>query len=153
MPKKKKLAASLIALVCMRWSLALVLFAGCGGAAIAPPAVANDPGYPSPPYGYAMGDVLPDLQFAGKRLAAGDDAASLPSQTISLGQLRDGARYLVIETAGAWCSDCAGDQPSMMQLEADYAAKGVAAGEVLLEGAYDAPATMDDVDGWSRDHA
>src|SRR4051812_3309697 len=103
MPKKKKPAASLIPSMNMRWSLAILLIAGCGGAAIAPPSVAADPGYPAGPYGYTRGEVLPDLQFAGKRVAAGADASSQSSQTISLGQLRDGARYLVIETAGAWC--------------------------------------------------
>src|SRR6476646_3596735 len=122
------------------WRLALLLLAGCGVATIPPPAVADDPMYPAGQYGYTRGDVMPNLQFAGKRVAAGDDAASLPSQMISLGQLRVGARYLAIETAGAWCSDCAGDQPAMMQLEADYAAKGVVGAEVLLEGEYDVAA-------------
>jgi hypothetical protein len=136
----------------MRWWLAVVVVAGCGGTPIAPPAVANDPGYPAGPYGYGAGEVLPDLTFAGKRVPVGQMASQASAEPISLGSLRaPGVRYLVVETAGAWCSDCAGDQPAMMQLEADYAAKGVAAGEVLLEGAYDAPATMDDVDGWSRD--
>jgi hypothetical protein len=133
----------------MRWAVALVLVAGCGGAAFAPPAVAHDPDYPAGPYGYGRGDVLPDLQFAGKRITPGTDAGVVPPETISLGQLRAGARYLVFETAGEWCSDCAGDQPAMMQLEADYAAKGVVGAEVLLEGAYDAPASLDDVDRWS----
>jgi len=138
----------------MRWWLAVVVVAGCGGTPIAPPAVANDPGYPAGPYGYGAGEVLPDLTFAGKRVPVGQMASQASAEPISLGSLRaPGVRYLVVETAGAWCSDCAGDQPAMMQLEADYAAKGVAAAEVLLEGAYDAPATMDDVDGWSRDHA
>jgi hypothetical protein len=133
------------------WRLALLLLAGCGGATIPPPAVAVDATYPAPPYGYLKGEVLPDLQFAGKRIATGYAAESVPTETIALGQLRVGARYLVIETAGAWCSDCAGDQPAMMQLEADYAAKGVLGAEILLEGAYDAAASMSDVDAWSRD--
>jgi hypothetical protein len=138
----------------MRWWVVAALLAGCGGTQIAPPAVASDPGYPAGPYGYSVDDVLPDLSFSGKRVPVGQPASAVPSETISLGSLRAaGVRYLVVETAGAWCSDCAGDQPAMMQLEADYAPKGVAAAEVLLEGAYDAAASMDDVDGWSRDHA
>jgi len=138
----------------MRWLLAAVVVAGCGGAPIAPPAVADDPGYPAGPYGYSVNDVLPDLSFEGKRVPIGQVASQATAEPISLGSLRGaGVRFVVVETAGAWCSDCAGDQPAMMQLEADYAAKGVVGAEVLLEGAYDAPATIDNVDGWSRDHA
>ena len=138
----------------MRWAVALVLVAGCGGAAFAPPAVASDPGYPVGPYGYGVNDVLPDLSFLGKRVPSGHVASQATAETISLGSLRGtGVRLLVIETAGEWCSDCVGDQPAMMQLEADYAAKGVVAVEVMLEGAYDTPATMNDIDDYSSNNA
>jgi hypothetical protein len=141
----------------MRFAWIACLLAGCGGAAIPPPATANDPSYPSGPYGYAPGglrqppDVIPDLLFAGKVVPVGVDAASVPAQMISLGSLRtSGLRFFVIETAGEWCSDCVGDQAAMMQLEHDYASKGVLGIELLLEAAIDISPTLDNLDRWSN---
>ena len=125
------------------------LLAGCGGNGLHAPATANDPGYPAAPYGYAAGDVLPDLQFTAKWLAPGDDSTTKPTTTISLGRMRD-ARLIVIEVAARWCPECNDDQPSMMKLESDYAAQGVVGVEVLFEGAYNVAATTDDIDAWWR---
>ncbi|HEX8951289.1 MAG TPA: hypothetical protein VF945_05565 [Polyangia bacterium] len=139
--------------------LACVL-AGCGGSrAVPPPAVAHDPGYPAGPYGYYAGGlrlppaVLPDLLFAGKIVPVGTPAASVPAQMISLGSLRDGVRFFVLDVAAEWCSDCVGDQPAMMQLEADYAAKGVLGLQVITEAAIGVPPTLDNLDRWSSAYA
>ncbi|MGZ3440232.1 MAG: redoxin domain-containing protein [Polyangia bacterium] len=140
----------------MRCALLLGLLAlvGCGGPKATPaPTIASDPGYPAGPYGYAKGDVLPDVQLEGKVVGPGLQAEWTDWQTLSFGALRTGGvRYFLIETAAAWCSDCAADQPAMMQLESDYRQKGVLGIELLVEGNFDAPASPDDLDQWSRDH-
>ena len=135
--------------------VAALVAAGCGGGKSVPPppAVADDAGYPSGPYGYVEGSVLPDLQFGGKDVPVGSYAGLHDSQGISLGGLRGaGVRYLVIETVGAWCPDCQGDQPLMMQLEHDDSDKGVVGMELMVEGAYDTSPTGNDLDAWSQDY-
>lgn len=128
----------------MRVAFLVALVAGCGGGGVRAPATANDPGYPPGPYGYAAGDVIPDLELEAKTIATSDAA---PLQKISLGELRQ-SRLVVIEVAARWCPDCNTDQPSMMKLEADYASKGVTGMEVLIEGAYGMSAVPDDIDFW-----
>jgi hypothetical protein len=131
---------------------ALLSLVACGGGAATPaPTIANDPGYPPGPYGYAKGEVLPDVQFQGKVVPPGLQAEWTAWQNLSFGALRDGGvRYFLIETSAAWCSDCAADQPAMMQLERDYADRGVRGIELMVEGNYDAPATTANLDDWSR---
>jgi hypothetical protein len=140
------------AIVC---ALVGALIAGCGGskAASPDPVVASDPGYPPAPYGYAAGEVLPDLLFAGKAVASGEQFEWTAWQMLSLGALRgNDLRLLVIEAVAAWCSDCAGDQPAMMRLENDYRSKGVVGIELLLQGALDVPATRTDLSNWALPH-
>jgi hypothetical protein len=136
-------------------TIALVA-AGCGGGGAKsttrpPPATVDDPGYPPGPWGYANGDVIADLGFVAKRAAPGQTLASQPSQVIRLGDFRS-ARLLVIEVAAVWCPDCNGDQPAMMQLEADYAPRGVTGIEILVDGAYQVAATVADIDAWGQRH-
>lgn len=132
------------------------VLAGCGGAAVPSPPTANDPGYPSGPYGYAQPEpfhaasVLPDLLFTGKIIPVGGDAASTPAQPISLGSVRAaGVRLLVLAAAAAWCSDCMADEPAWAQLEAKYGPQGVVGVEILDEAAMGVPPTLDDLDRWS----
>jgi hypothetical protein len=132
--------------------LGLLALVGCGGPKATPaPTIASDPGYPPGPYGYAKGDVLPDVQFEGKVVPPGLQAEWTDWQNLSFGALREGGvRYFLIETSGAWCSECAADQPAMMQLESDYGPKGVLGIELLVEGNFDAPASPANLDDWSR---
>ena len=154
MPRKKKHQGSFGYDRNVRFALIACLVAGCGGASIPSPAVADDPGYPAGPYGYTPGQTLPDLLFDGKVVPPGELAEFAAWQTISLGSLRAAdVRYFVIETAGAWCSDCAGDQPPMMQLESDYRPRGVLGLEILVEGALDAAPTPMNLEDWSRDQS
>lgn len=139
----------------MRLALVLCVVAGCGGAAVPSPPTANDPGYPPGPYGYEPGyprhppDVIADLVFTGKIIPVGGDAASTPAQTISLGGLRAGARFLVLAAAAEWCSDCVADEPSWAALEAKYGPQGVVGVELLDEAMMGVAPTLDTLDRWS----
>ena len=134
----------------MRLLALICALAGCGGAAVPSPPTATDPGYPPGPYGYGPRNTLPDLVFAGKIVPVGADAAATPAQMISLGSLRSpGVRAIVIEAGAEWCSDCVGDQPAMMQLEAKYGPQGIVALELLDEAALGVAPTLDNLDRWS----
>jgi len=134
----------------MRIALILCLLAGCGGASFPSPPTANDPGYPPAPYGYGARNTLPDLVFAAKVVPVGGDAAATAAQMISLGSLRTpDVRAFVIAASAEWCSDCVDDQPAMMQLEAKYGSRGVAAIELLDEAAPGVAPTLDNLDRWS----
>jgi thiol-disulfide isomerase/thioredoxin len=134
--------------VAVRLALLACFFAGCGGTGRHPPSVANDPGYPVGPYGYAAGEVIPDLQFVAKSAAPGESFEWKSLETVALGGFR-AARFVVIEVGARWCPDCNADQPAMMKLESDYAQKSVVGLEILDEGAYQVAATSDDIGLWS----
>jgi hypothetical protein len=135
--------------------LTFALVAGCGGGAVKsappPPPMVDDPGYPPGPWSYATGDIIPNMRFLAKTAAPGESLAAKPSQLIKLADFRT-ARLLVIEVAAMWCPDCNGDQPAMMKLESDYAAKGVTGLEILVDGAYQVAATVADIDAWGQRH-
>jgi hypothetical protein len=140
----------------MRRALVLGLLAlgACGGGTpTPPPTIADDPGYPAGPYGYVKGEVLPDVVLPGKLIAPGSAAEWTDPQTVSFGSLRDpGTRFLLVETVGVWCPDCSGDQPPMLALERDYAARGVRGVEIIVEGNYDEAPIGDQLDDWSRNN-
>jgi hypothetical protein len=133
----------------------LLALVACGGGVPTPlPTIADDPGYPAGPYGYVKDEILPDVVLPAKLIAPGTAAEWTDWQTLSFGSLRTpDTRFLLVETVGAWCPDCSGDQPAMLLLERDYASRGVVGVELMVEGNYDEAPIGTQLDDWSRNNS
>jgi hypothetical protein len=116
----------------------------------APPSSAD---YPPPPYGYGEGTTMANLNFIGKTSPTPTDYSTLPMQPITMADVRQNAKLILIDGAARWCGPCNRDQPEMVNLEATYASKGVAILEIVVEGGYGVAATSDDINRWAQQHA
>ncbi|MDB4965553.1 MAG: alkyl hydroperoxide reductase/Thiol specific antioxidant/Mal allergen [Myxococcales bacterium] len=140
-------------------SIALVVtvaalgFAGAGCGAPTDPTPNRMPvgsaDYPLGPYGYSAGTTIANLKLVGKQSPSPTDYSMLPMKELSLGDLRKDAKLIILDGAARWCTPCNRDQPTMKQIEADYAARGVTTVEVLVEGGYGVAATEIDISRWS----
>jgi thiol-disulfide isomerase/thioredoxin len=109
--------------------------------------------YPPGPYGYGMGTTMANLNFIGKQSPTPTDYSTLPMQPITMADVRKDAKLILIDGAARWCTPCNYDQPEMVTLEANYASKGVAIMEVVVEGSYGVAATDNDINRWALQHA
>jgi thiol-disulfide isomerase/thioredoxin len=116
----------------------------------APPSSSD---YPPPPYGYAQGTTLANLNFIGKQSPSPTDYSLLPTQPITMADVRKDAKLILIDGAARWCGPCNHDQPAMVNIEASYAPRGVVTMEVVVEGSYGVAATNDDISRWAQQHA
>jgi len=108
--------------------------------------------YPAPPYGYGEGTTMANLEFIGKTSPMPTDYSTLPMQPITMADVRQNAKLIVIEGGARWCYYCNQDQPSMKSIEANYADKGVAVLEVVVEGGYGIAATDNDINRWAQQY-
>ena len=81
---------------------------------------------------------MANLSFIGKDVADGRPTTRRcrcsPSRWPTCA--RPDAKLILIEGAARWCTPCNRDQPTMRNIEATYAPKGVITMEVLVEGGY-----------------
>ena len=108
--------------------------------------------YPAGPYGYGEGTTIANLNFIGKTSPMPTDYSTLPMQPISLGDVRQNAKLILIDGAARWCTPCNYDQPEMVNIDSTYGPKGVVTMEVVVEGGYGVPATSDDINRWALQH-
>lgn len=116
------------------------------------PATGSD--YPAGPYGYGQGTIMGNLSFIGKQSDGPTDYTQLPMQSFTLADVRarPDAKLILIDGAARWCTPCNRDQPTMKQVEANYASKGVVTMEVLVEGGYGIAATDNDINRWASQY-
>ncbi len=143
----------------MRLGISILVLAGVAGCGAptdptpnrAPPSSAA---YPPGPYGYGQGTIMGDLQFVGKQSPTTTDYSMLPLQQIQMSDVRQtpNAKLILIDGAARWCTPCNYDQPEMVNIEANYASKGVVTMEVIVEGQYGVAATEDDINRWAEAH-
>ncbi|HEX8951905.1 MAG TPA: redoxin family protein [Polyangia bacterium] len=133
---------------------AAALAAGCGAPTDPtpnrPPPATGD--YPPGPYGYGQGTTIANLEFIGKESPTATDYSMLPMQPLALGDVRKNAKLILIDGAARWCTPCNRDQPTMRNIEATYAAKGVTTMEILVEGGYGIAATDNDINRWAQQY-
>jgi hypothetical protein len=131
--------------------VAVLAVAGCGAPTDPTPnrMAVGTGDYPPPPYGYAGGTTIADLQFVGKQSPGPADYQELPMQALSLATLRQDTKLIVLEGAARWCVPCNRDQPAMKSLAATYGPRGVTTVEVLVEGTYGVAAKEEDISRWA----
>lgn len=135
--------------------VAWLALAGCGAPTDPTPNRAPPPSadYPAGPYGYGQGTTIANLSFLGKQSPTAVDYSSLPMNAIALADVRRSSKLILIDGAARWCTPCNQDQPAMRSIEANYADKGVATMEVLVEGgAIGTAATDDDINRWAQQY-
>lgn len=108
--------------------------------------------YPAGPYGYGQGTTIANLNFIGKSSPMPTDYSALPMQPITLGDVRQNTKLILIDGAARWCTPCNRDQPNMKQIEETYASRGVTTMEVLVEGGYGVAATDNDINRWAQQY-
>ena len=101
-------------------------------------------GYPSAPYGFAIGDVTTDRAFFTDedRILRLSDLHADPSKTL----------LLVFGTTG-WCSRCSVHMPGLIDLHEKYAAQGLFLAVSIHENANYVPAKISDAHGYRRRYA
>ncbi|MGZ3429069.1 MAG: TlpA family protein disulfide reductase [Polyangia bacterium] len=133
-----------------------LVVAGCGAPTDPtqnrPPPTGSD--YPSGPYGYGQGTIIANLNFIGKQSDGPTDYSQLPMKSFTLGDVRlqPDTKLILIDGAARWCTPCNRDQPTMKQVEATYASRGVVTMEVLVEGGYGIAATDNDINRWATQY-
>ena len=95
---------------------------------------------------------MANLNFIGKEAPSATDYSTLPMQPITMADVRKDAKLILIDGAARWCTPCNYDQPEMVNIEANYAAKGVKIMEVVVEGGYGVAATDNDINRWAQQH-
>jgi hypothetical protein len=119
----------------------------------APTGVGCDPaGYPSGPYGTAVGAVIANLAFDGLVDAnANGNVSDDPELTICLGRYHaaQAPKILVVHWTAAWSSACAAEEPGWVELAAQNAGKAVFL-EAMAENVGGQPATLVSIQGWAK---
>jgi thiol-disulfide isomerase/thioredoxin len=134
--------------------IAVLALIGCGAPSDPTPnrAAPSSGDYPPGPYGYGQGTTIANLNFIGKQSATATDYSTLPMQPITLAQVRQNSKLILIDGAARWCTPCNRDQPTMRQIDATYGPQGVTTMEVLVEGGYGVAATDDDINRWAQQY-
>ncbi len=134
--------------------IAVLALIGCGAPTDPtpnrPPPSSGD--YPPGPYGYGQGTTIANLDFIGKVSPMPTDYSTLPMQPITLGDVRQNTKLILIDGAARWCTPCNRDQPNMKTIESTYASRGVTTMEVLVEGGYGVAATDNDINRWAQQY-
>lgn len=111
--------------------------------------------YPPGPYGTAVGEVLPNMVFAGYLTStpAGSPVSGLPyADPVTLADLRaaGGYRYLLLNFAAEWCVPCQAEAEVLPGKYAAWAPKGGLVASVLTEDSNVVLATKRTLDDWIR---
>jgi hypothetical protein len=120
---------------------------------------ATPPYYPNGPYGLAVGSVVEDRTYSGKRDANGNGVIDAADPVVSIAMhdyMRHGStktRVLILSACAVWCGPCNGEQPQLAAMAYDYAAS--APGEVQFISAMEEnqnfqPPLPQTLDAWAR---
>lgn len=111
--------------------------------------------YPPGPYGTTVGDVLPNMIFAGylTPTPAGAPVSGLPyTDPVTLADLRAAGiyRYLLLNVAAEWCVPCQAEAEVLPAKYTAWASKGGLVASVLTEDSNVLLATKRNLDDWIR---
>jgi hypothetical protein len=118
--------------------------------------VGSPPSYPNGPYGFGVGNTIPNLKFQGKS-GFGSGQSDLSLRPISLADYqRHGTtetKVLVIIACATWCAPCQQEQPALNDLWAHY--NQTNPGEVvfvtaMIQNGTGHTATEHALDNWSH---
>lgn len=103
----------------------------------------RDEDYPAGPYGVREGDTIANLSLptAGGETFSFGDALADPA-----------VRLVLVSTAAGWCTACREEQPALVKLHRDFAARGLLVVVALFEDDFGSPATPAYAEGWRRQY-
>lgn len=102
---------------------------------------ASSNAYPAGPYGFKVGEVIPDVAFT--------DRSGSP---VSLGELRGrpGVRVLLWSSGAEWCTVCKGEVPKLEMLQEQKSGEGLLIFESLHESFDRRPADQNTLARWDQ---
>ncbi len=117
-------------------------------------AVLNTPGYPPGPYGSTVGNVLGDMEFAGRyRTESSGLSTEAPYETIKLSDVRTKTttvKYALIHMSAYWCSMCKAALGKLVPAYPALASKALFV-DIMVEGATPSDnSTSAELDSWTK---